>query len=197
MQSTFENTRNMHAGMGAPETDVERSVIGRYARAAEEVEPGLCCPNVSYDAPLVANLPQEIIEKDYGCGDPSPHVREGESVVDLGSGSGKICYMLAQKVGRHGQVIGVDFNDAMLALARKYQDEMVQRNGHANVRFVKARIHDMALDIERADRWLRGHPDSTNILLMVQSAHNSRPVAHRLIHLWLYDNSGRHQAASR
>lgn len=161
MQSTLENTRNMHAGIGAPEVDVEHSVIGRYARAADEVEPGLCCPNASYDAALVANLPQEIIEKDYGCGDPSPHVGVGETAVDLGSGSGKICYMLAQKVGPEGQVIGVDFNDAMLALARKYQDEMSERIGHANVRFVKARIQDMAVDIERAEQWLRNHPVAT------------------------------------
>jgi len=161
MQSTLDNARNAPAGMGAPETGIERSVIGRYARAAEEVEPGLCCPDVSYDAALMANLPQEIIEKDYGCGDPSPHVREGETVVDLGSGSGKICYMLAQNVGRHGQVIGVDFNDAMLALARKYQDEVSERIGHTNVRFVKPRIQDTALDIERAERWLRDHPITT------------------------------------
>lgn len=158
MQGTLENTRNVGAGMSAAEADVERSVIDRYARAAEEVEPGLCCPNVSYDKALVADLPQEIVEKDYGCADPSPHVREGDTVVDLGSGSGKICYMLAQKVGPEGQVIGIDFNDTMLTLARKYQDEMARRIGHANVRFVKARIQDMALDIERAEQWLKDHP---------------------------------------
>jgi SAM-dependent methyltransferase len=158
MQAISENGSDVHAGMSTAETDVERSVIDRYARAAEEVEPGLCCPNVSYDASLVANLPREIVEKDYGCGDPSPHVQEGETVVDLGSGSGKICYMLAHKVGPEGQVIGVDFNDTMLTLARKYQDEMARRIGHAHVRFVKARIQDMALDIERAEQWLRDHP---------------------------------------
>lgn len=161
MESTLEHTSSLQVGGAASAPDVERSVISRYARAAEEVEPGLCCPNGSYDPTLLENLPQEIIGKDYGCGDPSPHVREGETVVDLGSGSGKICYMLAQKVGRHGQVIGVDFNGAMLALARKYQDKMAERIGHANVRFVKARIQDMPLDIERAERWLRDHPITT------------------------------------
>jgi SAM-dependent methyltransferase len=158
MQGTFENTLNADADMSAAEADVERSVIDRYARAAEEVEPGLCCPNVGYEKALIVNLPQEIVEKDYGCGDPSPHVREGDTVVDLGSGSGKICYMLAQKVGPEGQVIGVDFNDTMLTLARKYQDEMGRRLGHGNIRFVKARIQDMGLDIERAGQWLRDHP---------------------------------------
>ncbi len=161
MESTLEHTSSLQIGRTVSETDVERSVIGRYARAAEKVEPGLCCPKGSYDEALLDKLPQEIIEKDYGCGDPSPHVREGETVVDLGSGSGKICYMLARKVGPQGQVVGVDFNDAMLALARKYQGEMAKRFGHANVRFAKARIQDMALDIERAERWLLDHPVTT------------------------------------
>ncbi len=137
---------------------IEGEVLRRYAQAAEEPEAGLCCAAAEYDAALLAKLPREIVEKDYGCGDPSPHVAEGETVIDLGSGSGKICYMLAQKVGPRGQVIGVDFNDVMLALARKYQDEMARRMGWGNVRFVRARIQDMALDSERAERWLREHP---------------------------------------
>lgn len=107
---------------------------------------------------LLAKLPAEIIEKDYGCGDPSPHVEPGETVIDLGSGSGKVCYILSQKVGPTGRVIGVDFNDVMLALARKHRDEMARRIRYANVQFVKARIQDMALDLERVGRWLRVRP---------------------------------------
>lgn len=104
---------------GGAET-VERETLRRYAAAAGQVQAGLCCATAEYDTALLAKLPQEIIEKDYGCGDPSPHVTEGDTVIDLGSGSGKICYMLSQKVGPKGQVIGVDFNDAMLALAQKH-----------------------------------------------------------------------------
>ena len=72
-------------------------------------------------------LPQEIIDKDYGCGDPSRYVKPGDVVLDLGSGSGKICYMAAQLVGPEGLVIGVDINDDMLALARKYQQDMARQ----------------------------------------------------------------------
>jgi len=138
--------------------DVERSVVERYAQAARQVQPGLCCPTTRYEGSLLEKLPREIIEKDYGCGDPSPHVRDAETVLDLGSGSGKACYILSQKVGASGRVIGVDMNDAMLALARKYQDEMAQRIGHDNVLFIKARIQDLALDLERVGEWLRDHP---------------------------------------
>ena len=154
MEAIGGNGRDTHALMDAPDIDVERSVIGRYARAAQAVEPSLCCPGRDYDTTLLEKLPREIVEKDYGCGDPSPHVRPGETVLDLGSGSGKICYILSQKVGPEGRVIGVDMNDAMLQLARTHQKEVVRRVGHDNVRFIKARIQDMALDLERVNEWL-------------------------------------------
>lgn len=117
----------------------------------------MCCPT-KYDTSLLRLLPEEIIAKDYGCGDPSQFVRTGETVVDLGSGAGKICYILSQKVGPGGQVIGIDMNDVMLELARRYQPEMASRIGYANVRFAKARIQDMALDLDMLDAWLQTHP---------------------------------------
>ena len=77
---------------------VKSAVLERYSEGANERQESLCCP-VDYDASLLKLLPQEIIEKDYGCGDPSRYVQEGDVVLDLGSGSGKICYMSAQLVG--------------------------------------------------------------------------------------------------
>ena len=141
-------------------SDVETEVLRRYGEGAEAVEAGLCCPQ-KYDAAALEILPQEIIEKDYGCGDPSAHVRQGETVIDLGSGAGKICYILAQKVGAEGQVIGIDFNDRMLNLARKYQDEMAAKLGCRNVRFEKAKIQDLALSLDRVESWLEEHPIGT------------------------------------
>lgn len=93
----------------------------------------------------MAILPQEIIEKDYGCGDPSRYVKKSDVVLDLGSGSGKICYMAAQLVGDKGKVIGVDMNDDMLALALagKYQDKMAEKLGSNRVEFVKGQIQDL------------------------------------------------------
>ncbi|MEE9212936.1 MAG: hypothetical protein V3U29_09800, partial [Phycisphaeraceae bacterium] len=79
--------------------DVEHEVRRRYNAGAREAEPGLCCPNTRYDPKSLEYLPREIIEKDYGCGDPSRYVSEGETVVDLGSGAGKICYIVAKYVG--------------------------------------------------------------------------------------------------
>ncbi len=137
--------------------DVETTVRQRYAAGAQQVQPSLCCPT-SYDPQYLRIIPQEILEKDYGCGDPSAYVQHGETVLDLGSGAGKICYILAQKVGAAGRVIGVDFNDAMLELARKHQPMIIQSLGYDNVRFAKGRIQDLALDLAAAQQWLDQHP---------------------------------------
>jgi SAM-dependent methyltransferase len=149
-QSTTKPTQN-------PTPDIEQSVQQRYAAGARETEPALCCPT-SYDSRYLQALPQEILDRDYGCGDPSADVGEGETVLDLGSGGGKICYILAQKVGASGNVIGVDFNDEMLALARCYQNQMGQTLGYDNVAFRKGRIQDLALDMERAEHSLQQNP---------------------------------------
>jgi len=139
-------------------THLEAGIRRRYSEGARRVEPALCCPTNAYDPQMLAKLPTEVVEKDYGCGDPSIHAREGDVVVDLGSGSGKVCYLLSQRVGATGRVIGLDVNDDMLALARKYQDEMAARLGWGNVEFRKARIQDMALDLEQAETWLARQP---------------------------------------
>jgi arsenite methyltransferase len=136
---------------------IETGVLKRYSEGAESRQSDLCCP-VDYDRELLAILPQEIIEKDYGCGDPSRYVKKGDVVLDLGSGSGKICYMAAQLVGESGKVIGVDMNDDMLALARKYQDEMAKKLGSNRVEFVKGQIQDLALDLAAMDKHLSENP---------------------------------------
>ncbi len=105
---------------GKANYSIDKEVRERYAEGAEACESSLCCP-IDYDAKHLEILPKEILERDYGCGDPSIWVGEGETVLDLGSGGGKICYILSQKVGPSGRVIGVDFNDPMLNLAKKYQ----------------------------------------------------------------------------
>jgi ubiquinone/menaquinone biosynthesis C-methylase UbiE len=144
-----------------PVLDVESAVRDRYAGAAEAVAPALCCP-VSYDPRFLAVLPPELIERDYGCGDPSRHVRPGETVLDLGAGGGKICYISSQVVGPQGRVIGIDANEAMLALARSFQSQIAAAIGHDNVRFHKGRIQDLALDLEVFDEWLAAHPVRTS-----------------------------------
>ena len=137
--------------------DTESVVRQRYERAAREKEPALCCP-VRYDPKYLEVIPAEILERDYGCGDPTPYVRPGDTVLDLGSGGGKLAYVCAQIVGPQGRVIGVDFNPAMLALARKYQPSIAARLGYDNVVFLRGRIQDLALSLDEADAYLEANP---------------------------------------
>jgi len=121
---------------------VEEAVRSRYSAASNAVEDALCCP-VDYDPQYLTIIPDEVIERDYGCGDPSKHLRAGETVLDLGSGGGKICFIAAQVVGPEGRVIGVDTNDDMLELATRAQVQVAETLGYDNVEFRRGRIQAM------------------------------------------------------
>ncbi len=125
----------------------ETAVAERYSKAAEEREPALCCP-VQYQPELLEVIPEEIIQRDYGCGDPSPFVKPGDTVLDLGAGGGKLCYIAAQVVGEEGKVIGVDCNQEMLELARQYQPEVAEKIGYDVVSFRCGVIQNLGLDLE-------------------------------------------------
>jgi arsenite methyltransferase len=143
--------------------DVEHVVAERYSAASQAVEPSLCCP-VQYDATYLKVLPQELIDRDYGCGNPAEYLGrdQGETVLDLGAGGGKICYIASQIVGRRGRVLGVDMNQDMLNLARGHQAEVSRRIGWDNVHFFKGRIQDLALDLDRFEAYLGQHPVTTS-----------------------------------
>src|SRR5713226_1332716 len=149
MRSDTLDTLNNHH----PETAVK----SRYAAAAKAPEAALCCP-VEYDKDLLKIIPPEVVEKDYGCGDPSRYVKPGETVLDLGSGTGKICFIAAQVVGEKGHVIGVDMTDDMLEIARRNAPIVAERLGYANVQFRKGRIQDLGLDLEMLDAQLKKNP---------------------------------------
>ena len=135
----------------------EDSVYRRYAAAAQRREEALCCP-VEYAADFLSVIPEEILQRDYGCGDPTSFAREGETVLDLGSGGGKLCYILAQIVGNRGRVVGVDCNREMLELARKHQQSVADRLGFSNVDFRYGLIQDLKLDLDLLARELTQHP---------------------------------------
>ena len=147
----------MKSDRGAPDIDTDSAVRERYSAAARARETALCCP-VDYDPAHLEVIPQEVLERDYGCGDPTRYVREGDVVLDLGSGAGKICFIAAQIAGPKGAVIGVDLNEEMLSLARASAPQVAEALGYANVEFCRARIQDLALDLDALDAWLVDHP---------------------------------------
>jgi len=137
--------------------NADSAVRKRYAAGARAAEAKLCCP-VDYNPEYLKVIPQEVIERDYGCGDPSAFLREGEAVLDLGSGTGKICFIAAQVVGPNGRVIGIDMTDEMLTVARRNAPLVAEQIGYSNVEFRKGRIQDLALDLEKLDAVLKARP---------------------------------------
>ena len=161
--------------------NAEAAVRERYSAGAKAMEAALCCP-VEYNTELLKVIPQEVIERDYGCGDPSQYLREGETVLDLGSGTGKICFIAAQVVGAKGKVIGVDMTDDMLEVARRNAPIVAERIGFSNVEFRKGRIQDLALDLERLEVELKARPitDAASFLRADELAQDLR-VKHPLV----------------
>ncbi|NNC37295.1 MAG: methyltransferase domain-containing protein [Acidimicrobiales bacterium] len=141
----------------ATNADVRADVQDRYAAGANAVEAALCCP-VDYDPQYLKIIPQEVLDRDYGCGDPSRYVREGDVVLDLGSGGGKICFIASQIVGPYGKVIGVDMTDDMLELSRSNAPVIADQVGYANVEFKRGHIEDLKTDLDQLNAWLANNP---------------------------------------
>jgi arsenite methyltransferase len=142
--------------------DLKEAVQEKYGaaarRAAERKEAAGCCGTGSgcdpitsnlYDAEQVGTLPVEAVIASLGCGNPTAlaELKEGETVLDLGSGGGIDVLLSARRVGPTGKAYGLDMTDDMLALARDNQ----KRAGIANVEFLKGEIEHIPLPDDSVD----------------------------------------------
>jgi arsenite methyltransferase len=132
--------------------DLREEVRRRYAEAATS---GSCCSGSScfgaslYDDEQRAYLPEAAALVSLGCGNPTAvaELRQGETVLDLGSGSGIDVILSAKRVGPTGHAFGLDMTDEMLALARRNAAEA----GVSNAIFLKGVIEDVPLPAESVD----------------------------------------------
>lgn len=85
-----------------------------------------------------------ILERFYGCGSPIPPAVEGITVLDMGCGTGRDCYVLSQLVGPRGRITGVDFSHEQITVAQGFIDWHAERFGFANVDFLKGPMEDLA-----------------------------------------------------
>ena len=126
---------------------IHDAVKSLYSNAAAVPQPGLCCPQ-DYAAEWRQHIPKEALEFNYGCGSPvlTAGIKEGDVVVDLGSGVGIDCFVAAKLVGRSGKVYGIDMTDAMLEKANRYKADVALNLGYDVVEFRKGQIEDIPLE---------------------------------------------------
>ncbi len=123
-----------------------------YAEAAKNPREDIKNP-VHYGDEAIAHVPESARVRSYGCGSPvlDAAPAPGETVVDLGSGTGIECFIAAKEVGADGRVIGVDMLDVMLEHARGAAPGVAERLGFANVEFRKGKLDALPLEDASVD----------------------------------------------
>ncbi len=143
--------------------NIKEVVKEKYGQAAQRVSAGSsccastvlsdgCCDPITsnlYDSNQTNQIPEEAVRASLGCGNPTmlAQLKEGETVLDLGSGGGIDVLLSAKRVGPTGKAYGLDMTDEMLALARENQ----RKAGVANVEFLKGEIENIPLPDNSVD----------------------------------------------
>jgi arsenite methyltransferase len=161
--SPGERTRRF--SMTSEQATIHDDVRRRYGQAAVAAAAGrsdsaaqasCCSPDGAitfggglYPADDLASIPDAAGLASLGCGNPTvvAQLREGERVLDLGSGGGIDVLLSAKRVGPTGRAIGLDMTDEMLALAQRNAAEA----GATNVEFLKGDIESIPLPAESVD----------------------------------------------
>lgn len=141
-----------HANCVLTLSATHRVVGDFYTQAAREPKADIRNP-VCYPEDDVAHIPAEARVRSYGCGSPvmDAGLAPGETVVDLGSGTGVECFIAARQVGPAGRVVGIDMLDDMLARARAAAESVSRQLGYDNVSFRKGYLEDLPLEDAFAD----------------------------------------------
>lgn len=149
-------TTNGHADPAAPADisplDVKADVqqyYGETLQSSRDLKTSACCPPDAVPEahkPILAKLPDEVLDRFYGCGSPLPPALDGCTVLDLGCGTGRDAFLAAHLVGESGQVIGVDMTEAQIDIARAHEEEVASAFGYGspNTSFRTGVIEDLA-----------------------------------------------------
>ncbi|MCP4254869.1 MAG: methyltransferase domain-containing protein, partial [Candidatus Scalindua sp.] len=135
------------------DVDKPRSIVREfYGKAAEEPQEELCCPTKNSQEDT-SHIPQEVLDRFYGCGSPTiiAKVSEGETMVDLGAGAGIDCFIAAKRVGPKGKIYGIDMTDEMLKVANESRHLVAKNLGYDIVEFRKGFLEDIPVDSGTVD----------------------------------------------
>jgi len=148
--------------------ELKEGVRSAYAKLVAEQKQTSCCESssnccspivneskgelvklVDYEDGTLTRIPKNAVENSFGCGDPLAFsdVKEGQTVIDIGSGAGIDCFIASEKVGGEGKVIGIDMTPEMIDRATKN----AQAGGYTNIEFRLGDAENMPVEVESAD----------------------------------------------
>jgi ubiquinone/menaquinone biosynthesis C-methylase UbiE len=121
---------------------------GTTLEKSEDLKTNACCTIKTYPENIqkaMGLIHDEVLEKYYGCGLTIPEELNGKRVLDLGSGSGRDCYIASYLAGADGYVVGIDMTDEQIDVARRHIDYHAEQFGYAkpNVEFKKGLIEKL------------------------------------------------------
>ncbi|MFL0806015.1 MAG: methyltransferase domain-containing protein [Oceanobacter sp.] len=132
--------------------EIVQDYYGKQLQGSDDLKTSACCDASAMPEwlkPLLSRIHPEVLSRYYGCGLVCPTQLEGRRILDLGCGSGRDVYALAQLAGPDGEVVGVDMTDEQLAVAEQHQAWHADAFGFDNVRFIKGYIERLdELDLE-------------------------------------------------
>ncbi len=120
----MEATATVHAQV--------QEYYGETLKTSDDLLTTACCPSEAvpeHHKPILSLLPDEVMSKFYGCGSPIPAALEGQTILDLGCGSGRDAFVAAALAGPTGRVIGIDMTPAQIDVARRHQEAVAEAFG--------------------------------------------------------------------
>jgi arsenite methyltransferase len=128
--------------------DVVKDYYGKVLTGSEDLQTNACCTDDGLSdsvKQILSNVHDEVMARYYGCGLVIPELLSNCHILDLGCGAGRDCYALAQLVGEHGSVIGVDMTDEQLLVANSHIAYHQKKFNYtkANTTFIKGYIEKL------------------------------------------------------
>ena len=122
--------------MEAPATVHEqvRTYYGETLQSTADLKTSACCTEEAvpeHHKPILSLLPDEVMSKFYGCGSPIPSGLAGQTVLDLGCGTGRDAFVAAALAGPQGRVIGVDMTPAQIEVAQRHEGAVAEALGYS------------------------------------------------------------------
>jgi arsenite methyltransferase len=126
--------------------DVVKDYYGKQLQSSADLKTSACCDPTAMPEwlkPLLSRIHPEVLARYYGCGLVAPADLQGCTILDLGCGTGRDVYALAQMAGATGRIVGLDMTAEQLAVAQEHQAWHAEKFGYNNVQFVQGYMEQL------------------------------------------------------